>query len=59
MFPRRNLRSVEAADLPGEVPPSGSGSERPSSQKAGYRGEVARLVNEREDQPGDRTGDAG
>ena len=64
MLPERNLRSVEAANPTrgGEVPPSGGNceSEEAEQPEGGvHRGKVAGLVNEREDQPGDRTGDAG
>ena len=64
MFPRRNLRSVEAAQAACESQaPSGGGnceSEEAEQPEGGvHRGKVAGLVNEREDQPGNRTSDAG
>ena len=64
MFPGRNGRSVEAAQAAREgQAPSGGGdceSDQAEEPEGGvHRGKVAGLVNEREDQPGDRTGDAG
>ncbi len=64
MLPGRNGRSVEAADPAREgQAPSGGGdceSDEAEEPEGGvHRGKVAGLVNKREDQPGDRTGDAG
>ena len=64
MLPGRNGRSVEAAQTAREgQAPSGGGdceSDEAEEPEGGvHRGKVAGLVNKREDQPGDRTGDAG
>ena len=63
MFPGRATGSVEAAQAArgGEVPPSGGDCESDQAEQPEggvHRGKVAGLVNKREDQPGDRTGDA-
>ena len=62
--PGRICRSVEAAQAAREgQAPSGGGdceSDEAEEPEGGvHRGKVAGLVNKREDQPGDRTGDAG
>ena len=64
MLPGRNGRSVEAAQTAREgQAPSGGGdceSDEAEEPEGGvHRGKVAGLMNKREDQPGDRTGDAG
>ena len=64
MLPGRNGRSVEAAQTAREgQAPSGGGdcesNEAEEPEGGVHRGKVAGLMNKREDQPGDRTGDAG
>ena len=64
MFPGRATGSVEAANpaREGQVPPGGGNCESDQAEQPEggvHRGKVAGLVNEREDQPGNRTSDAG
>ena len=61
--PKPNWHSVEAANpaREGQVPPGGGNCESDQAEQPEggvHRGKVAGLMNKREDQPGDRTGDA-